>query len=163
MIDKKFIFVCGLHRSGTSLLYKVLKEQHGISGLSNTNVIEDEGQHLQSVYEPAKIYGGPGKFGFNEESFLTDTSSLITPQNKEKLFKEWSRFWDLNSDFLLEKSPPNLVRTLFLQEMFPNTYFIIITRHPIATSIATKKWSKTSYYSLIKHWVVCHNEFIYET
>ena len=27
MQEKKFIFISGLHRSGTSLLYKILKEQ----------------------------------------------------------------------------------------------------------------------------------------
>ena len=44
--------------------------------------------------------------------------------------------------------------------MFPKSYFINITRHPIATSLATQKWSKTSLDSLINHWIVCHK--IYE-
>ena len=29
-------------------------------------------------------------------------------EQKEKLFKEWSKHWDLNKKFLIEKSPPNL-------------------------------------------------------
>ncbi|MBT5614712.1 MAG: sulfotransferase [Flavobacteriales bacterium] len=160
-MDKhKFIFICGLHRSGTSLLFKILKEQENISGHENTGVIEDEGQHFQSVYNPANKYGGPGKFGFNTDAYLNENSKLITKHNKEKLFKEWSKHWDLNKEFLIEKSPPNLVRTLFLQAMFPNSFFITILRHPIATSLATKKWSKTSHYSLIKHWIVCHNQYL---
>ena len=156
----KFIFICGLHRSGTSLLYKILKEQKNISGHENTGVIEDEGQHFQSVFNPANKYGGPGKFGFNTESYLDENSKLITKKNKEKLYREWSKHWDLNKEFLIEKSPPNLVRTLFLQAMFPNSFFITILRHPIATSLATKKWSKTSHYSLINHWLVCHNQYL---
>jgi hypothetical protein len=156
----KFIFICGLHRSGTSLLYKILKEQKNISGFENTNAIENEGQHLQSVFNAAIKHGGPGKFGFDKNSFLNETSELVRIENKNKLFSEWSNYWDLSKEYLIEKSPPNLIRTLFLQTMFPNSYFITIYRHPIATSLATKKWSKTSHYSLIKHWVVCHNQYL---
>ena len=156
MEDKKFIFISGLHRSGTSLFYKILNEQENFSGLTNTNEIEDEGQFVQSVYLPAYKFGGVGKFGFNEESQLNETSILINEKNRQKLFKEWSRFWNTEKKYLVEKSPPNIIRTRFLQEMFPNSYFINITRHPIATSLATKKWSKTSLDSLIDHWIVCH-------
>jgi len=156
----KFVFICGLHRSGTSLLYKILKEQKGISGMENTKVPEDEGQHLQSIFLPAKAYGGPGEFGFNKDSFLNEKSNLITKENKERLFQEWAKYWELDNEFLIEKSPPNLIRTLFLQAMFPNSYFITIYRHPIATSLATKKWSKTSHHSLINHWLICHQQYL---
>ena len=158
MNTHKYIFICGLHRSGTSLLYKILKQQEQISGMSETKAPEDEGQHLQSVFLPAKSFGGPGRFGFNKASFLDEESKLINESNKNKLFNEWSKFWDLEKEYLIEKSPPNLVRTKFLQEMFPESYFIILLRHPIATSLATKKWSKTSHYSLVKHWITCHDQ-----
>jgi len=160
MQQHKFIFICGLHRSGTSLLYKILKNQKTISGFKNTTAIEDEGQHLQSVFNAANKHGGPGKFGFDKDSFLNEKSEIIKKENKDKLFSEWSKYWDLSKEYLIEKSPPNLVRTLFLQAMFPNSYFITIYRHPAATSLATKKWSKTSHYSLIKHWLVCHNQYL---
>ena len=159
-MNHKFIFICGLHRSGTSLLYKILKKQSNISGFSNTSAIEDEGQHLQSVFNAANKYGGPGKFGFNKDSYLNEKSSLINESNRRRLFKEWSQYWDLSKEYLIEKSPPNLVRTRFLQALFPNSYFITILRHPIATSIATKKWSKSSYSSLLDHWIVCHKKYI---
>ncbi|SVC78344.1 uncharacterized protein METZ01_LOCUS331198 [marine metagenome] len=156
----KFVFICGLHRSGTSLLYNILRNQNEISGMENTNVPEDEGQHLQNIFLPANAFGGPGKFGFNKESYLDDKSALINDENKEKLFQDWAEYWDLEKDYLIEKSPPNLVRTLFLQAMFPNSYFITIFRHPVATSLATKKWSKTTHHSLVKHWLVCHNQYL---
>ena len=160
MNNRKIIFLCGLHRSGTSLLYKILKQQQSISGHENTNVVEDEGQHIQTIYPIALKFGGPGKFGFHKESSLDETSELITKENSEKLFNEWSKYWDLNKEFLVEKSPPNLLKTRFLQALFPNSYFIVIIRHPIATSLATQKWSKTSRYNLIEHWITCHKRFI---
>lgn len=156
MENKIFIFISGLHRSGTSLFYKILDTQENFSALTNTNEIEDEGQFVQSVYLPAYNYGGVGRFGFNKESQLNETSILINDKNRNKLFKEWSKYWNIEKKYLVEKSPPNILKSRFLQEMFPNSYFINITRHPIATSLATKKWSKTSLDSLIDHWIVCH-------
>ena len=111
MQEKKFIFISGLHRSGTSLLYKILKEQDEISGLSKTNELEDEGQHVQTVYKPAYEFGGVGKFGFDIKAPLDENSELINEINRKKLFNEWSRFWDLEKNILLEKSPPNIIRT----------------------------------------------------
>lgn len=155
-MDNKFIFISGLHRSGTSILHEILKVQQNISGFNNTGVPEDEGQHLQSVFPTAKFYGGPGKFALNNDAHLTENSELITDKNKQKLFNEWEKYWDLNSKLLIEKSPPNLIKTRFLQEMFPNSYFITIIRHPIAVSYATKKWSGQSKQALLNHWVKAH-------
>jgi len=122
-------------------------------------VPEDEGQHLQSVYLPAKAYGGPGKFGFNPEAHLIENSVLINGANRRKLFCEWKKYWDLEKPVLLEKSPPNLVRARFLQQMFPNSYFVIMMRHPVAVAYATQKWTNSSITCLIEHWLVCHETF----
>ena len=155
----KFIFLCGLHRSGTSPLFRLLREHPDISGFRDTGVPEDEGQHLQTVFPAAKVYGGPGRFGFNPDAHLTEDSDLVTPENRQQLFKEWSRYWDLNKQCLLEKSPPSLIRTRFLQAIFPNSYFIVIYRHPVAVSLATWKWTPTSLESLMEHWLHCHSFF----
>tara|TARA_B100001115_G_scaffold132394_1_gene100112 strand:- start:3362 stop:4120 length:759 start_codon:yes stop_codon:yes gene_type:complete len=154
-----FVFVNGLHRSGTSILYRVLSTQSNFSGFSETGVPEDEGQHLQSVYKTAKHYGGPGRFGFDKRSYLTEVSSLISDKSRQKLFDEWSQYWDLSKQFLVEKSPPNIIRTRFLQAMYSNASFVTILRDPIAVSFATQKWSKTSLDSLFKHWLVCNQQY----
>ena len=162
----KFIFVCGLHRSGTSILHRCLSEHPSVSGFTDTGAWEDEGQHLQSLYPPAKFYGGPGVFAFNKDAHLTETSPLICEENRNKLFSEWRKYWDLEKPFLLEKSPPNLVGSRFLQKMFPKSYFIMVMRHPVAVSYATHKFvggsgRGSSTYSLINHWLRCH-EIFYE-
>jgi hypothetical protein len=156
MLNHKFVFIGGLHRSGTSILHECLREHPFASGFRHTGVPEDEGQHLQSVYPPAKDFGGPGKFGFYPEAYLAESAPLITNANREKLFSEWKQHWDLAKPVLLEKSPPNLIRMRFLQAMFPGCYFIMMVRHPIAVSYATQKWSETSLHSLFKHWLLCH-------
>ncbi|MFP4123919.1 MAG: sulfotransferase family protein [Coleofasciculus sp.] len=159
MPNHKFLFIGGLHRSGTSLLAQTLSKHPQISGFDNTGAMEDEGQWLQSVYSPAKVYGGPGRFCFNPSSFLDEASDLVSPENAQMLWQQWQPYWDLNQPVLLEKSPPNLVRSRFLQAMFPNSWFIMVLRHPIPVSYATQKWSQTSIYSLIEHWLIGHERF----
>jgi hypothetical protein len=154
-----FIFLCGLHRSGTTPLFRILREHPQISGFRNTGVPEDEGQHLQGIYPPARAFGGPGWFGFDPAAHLTNDSELVTLNNKQALFEQWSKHWDLSREYLLEKSPPNLIRARFLQAFFPSSYFIVILRHPIAVSMATLKWSRSSLDSLLEHWVHCHRLF----
>jgi hypothetical protein len=131
-----------------------------VSGFQNTGAPEDEGQHLQTVYPPASEFGGPGRFGFDERSFMSESHSLASTSNAGKLFSEWGERWDLRRDYLIEKSPPNLVRARFLQAIFPRSMFIMITRHPIAVAYATQKWSGTSITSLIEHWLLCHERFL---
>jgi hypothetical protein len=157
MIEKNFIFLAGLHRSGTSLLHEIIKNHPNISGFNNTGVPEDEGQHLQSVYKTAKEFGGPGRFAFNSESYMDENHLLATDKNAILLFEQWNKKLDTSKDYFIEKSPPNIVRTRFFQKLFPNSQFIIILRDPIAVSYATQKMCKNcNIDSLIEHYCVAY-------
>jgi hypothetical protein len=134
-----------------------LREHPEMSGFRDTGAPEDEGQHLQSVMPKAYRHGGPARFGFSNAMHMDESSSLVTTANRRRLFEEWSRYWDVRRVNLLEKSPPNLIRSRFLQAMFPNTSFIFLMRHPIAVTYATKKWKPRMRLSrFIEHWLVCH-------
>ncbi len=154
--NKKFLFIGGLHRSGTSILHRLLREHPQTSGFDNTGVMEDEGQHLQSVFASAHHYGGPGRFAFNEAAHLTEQSELINQANRDKLLREWGAYYDFSKDVLLEKSPPNLVRSRFFRELFPSARFVFIVRHPIAVTLATEKWSNSSLLEGFQHWQQAH-------
>ena len=151
MINKSFIFIAGHHRSGTSLLHQILREHPLISGFSNTGVPEDEGQHLQTVYDSAKAYGGPGKYIFDPNSRMTENHFLATDLSAQTILRQWEKYYDTSREHYIEKSPPNLIRTRFLQKLFPNSKFVIVLRHPLAVSLATQKWSKTSIESILEH------------
>lgn len=155
----RLVFVGGLHRSGTTLLAELLAEHPDASGLRETGVPADEGQHLQDVVPPARVFGGPGRFGFASEAHLTEASPLATPASAERMLAAWAPYWDLSRSLLVEKSPPNLLRCRFLQALFPSASFLVILRHPIAVSLATRKWSRSSVPSLLRHWIVCHRRF----
>ncbi|HZT84207.1 MAG TPA: sulfotransferase [Gaiellaceae bacterium] len=160
MEGHELVFLAGLHRSGTTLLARLLAAHPEVSGFSGTGVPADEGQHLQSVYPVAATYGGPGRFGFAPESHLTEESPLASEESARTLFGEWSQHWDLSRRFLLEKSPPNLLKTRFLQALFPCSAFVVIVRHPIPVSIPTARWRGTRRYDrMFEHWLRCHALF----
>jgi hypothetical protein len=157
----KYVFVCGLARSGTSVIARNIGRLHNCTGLKDTGVLEDEGQFLQDVYPTAGDCGGDGRFGFDPRMHLTETSSLLTPENVDKLRKSWQPYWDTSKTIYLEKTPGNLLKTRFLQAAFPNSYFVVIRRHPVPVSIAIQKWkvNVTSLYNLFEHWLQCYNLF----
>lgn len=153
----RLVFVGGLHRSGTTLLSDCLAEHPLVSGLTGTGVPRDEGQHAQDVVPTARAHGGPGKFAFDPHAaYLTEESPLATPQNARRILDAWAPYWDLTRPVLMEKSPPNLIRTRFLQALYPGAWFVIIVRHPVAVALATQKWSKTGVGDLLGHWVMAH-------
>jgi len=155
----KYVFVCGLQRSGTSVLARNISRFENCTAFKNTGVIEDEGQYLQNVYPTDHEFGGVGRFGFHPRAHLTEDSPLLTPDNINRLRDSWHAFWDPNKAICLEKTPGNLIMTRFLQAVFDDSYFIVITRHPVAVSMASQKWSFTSLHSLFAHWLRCHGIF----
>jgi sulfotransferase family protein len=155
----KYVFVCGLQRSGTSVLARNIARLENCTSFKNTGVFQDEGQYLQDVYPADNEYGSTGKFGFDPRAHLTETSALLTPANIAKLRRSWHSHWDKDKSICVEKTPGNLIMTRFLQAAFPNAYFIVIRRHPVAVSMATQKWSLSSLHSLFEHWLGCHDLF----
>ena len=155
--NKRFLFIGGLHRSGTSILHRLLCEHPMTSGFHDTGVPEDEGQHLQTVFSPAHEYGGPGEFAFHPDAHLTEDSSLISPENRDRLLMEWGAYYDLDKPVWLEKSPPNLIRSRFFRAIFPGSRFLFIVRHPIAVSLATEKWSDRTINERLLHWNMAYS------
>ena len=170
--DHRLLFVGGLHRSGTTPVARWIAQHPEVSAFQDTGVWADEGQHLQDVYRPATSYGGPGRFAFDSGAHLTEMSPLVSDESRRRIWTAWGAHWDLAKPVLLEKSPPNLIRTRFLQALFPDrSYFLVVVRHPIAVAYATKKWNRiggglrganppSSLGALLRHWVEAHECFL---
>jgi hypothetical protein len=151
-----FVFIGGMPRSGTSALYQLIGSHPDISRLTNTNVIEDEGQWLQDVYPTGPELGGPGRLGLNPLAHLTEDSPLLASA-RERLLKAWMPYWDMSKPMLCEKSPPNITRSRFLQTVFPESCFIFLSRHPVAYSLAIRKWDyRIAVSTTIRNWLACY-------
>jgi hypothetical protein len=149
-----------------------------VSAFQATGVPQDEGQHLQDVYPTAADLGGPGRFAFGEAGHLTESSPRVSAATGSRLWTAWAPYWDLAKPVLLEKSPPNLTKTRFLQALFPHeSYFLVVIRHPIAVAYATRRWTRrfgwippqasrrsphlqAGLHTLLQHWVVAHERFL---
>jgi len=159
----RHVFVGGLHRSGTSLVHRLLRAHPDVAGLQHTGVWEDEGQHLQQVLPTGRALGGPGRFGFAEGAHLTEASPLATDATRAALLTAWKPHWDSARPTAVEKSPPNLLRFRLLQALFPDAAFVAVVRHPLAVAEATRRmrWVRRlrSTRSVVAHWAFCMDRF----
>jgi hypothetical protein len=146
------VFVCGLHRSGTTMLTDAIASHPEVACFKNTMAIAQEGQFLQNILPTGQNFGGAGRFAFDPRSHMTEHSPFATQANAAAIAAQWAQYHQADRRWLVEKSPPNLLRTRLLQSLFPTAHFIIVTRHPIAVAMATQKWTHTSPFSLIAHW-----------
>lgn len=155
-IGRIHVFIGGLHRSGTSILNRIMQTHTLVTGFSGTGASEDEGQHLQTVIPHDGEFGGPGTFCFDHRARLTEHDLARYESGILRIMEAWERHWDDARPVRVEKSPPNLIRSRFLQAAFPESRFVFIVRHPLVVSMATQKWSEASPEALVAHWMAGH-------
>ncbi|MFS4439039.1 sulfotransferase family protein [Paracoccaceae bacterium GXU_MW_L88] len=145
----RYLFIGGLHRSGTTLIEHYIHAHYDVACLRAT-VPESEGQHLQSVFPTGERFGGAGEFAFDPRAqfALPDDPETV----RSEIMAEWSQFIVGDSDLLVEKSPPNLVRIPWLRHVFPGCQILIVTRDPRAVAGATMKWNAAGRERLLHHW-----------
>jgi len=162
-VSPRYVFVGGLHGSGTSLVHRWLRSHPQITGFADTGVSEDEGQHLQDLLPTARSLGGLGRFGFAPGAHLTESSPLACSGSAERLLNSWESHWDAALPVRLEKSPPNLLRFRLLQELFPGALCVAVLRHPLAVAESTRGKRRRNRLrprrGLVEHWLHCHELF----
>lgn len=157
-MSHRFVFVGGLHRSGASLLTKLIAQHPDVSGMFNTGARKDEGQYLQDIWPCDSDLGGAGRFAFDHRAHRqAQEQSATVSHMRDRLLRSWGPHWDMARPVLVEKSPSNCLASRHLQSIFEDSAFVFITRHPIANALATREWCQTSLFALIEHWLHAHS------
>ncbi len=152
----RYLFVGGLHRSGTSLAAEELARHPKIAAIEGAPVPENEGVYLQGAIPHTAGMGRPGRFAEDPAMHLIEGGSFDTLAVRERLAADWAPWFPPDAPWRLEKSPVNLLRARLYQQLFPTTQFVFVVRHPLAVGRATAKWSDRSEAALIAHWVRAH-------
>ncbi len=166
----RYVFVGGLHRSGTTLVAGLLASGRGATGLVDTGVTENEGHHLHDVTPSAIDHGGPGRFAFDPALRRGRSSDPAT--DRRRLEAAWDRYWaDGDAPVRIEKSPQHLLELPFLDSVFPDGHQVVVLRHPLTVALATRKWTRPgppklrrlaprlSLERLVGHWLHAHHLF----
>ncbi len=128
----KWIFIVGCYNSGTTLLARILEQHPQIAGLPS------EGQFLTDQLVTPVAEGFPRLWVEKEEIFRFDSNEKRDIVQKIK--EDWQgNITKPSAEFILEKSPPNTGRMLWLQENFPNSFFIHIVRNGYAVALGIEK------------------------
>jgi len=154
------LFIGGVHKSGTTLLKQIVSTSGDVSVFEGTGVPCNEGQYLQNRIKP-DIYLGELLFGFSEEAYLTEDDSHLLGGVGEDIMRDWQGYWNHKKRIWVEKSPPNIVRTRFLQHIFPHSKFLMMIRDPRTLFMASRKnmpWTRAE--DFIEHWDRVYTAFI---
>ncbi|EMR74859.1 Sulfotransferase family [Thermoplasmatales archaeon SCGC AB-540-F20] len=152
------VFILGLHRSGTSIFYKMLTETNCFNAVTtyhlikfnellhnHINKIEEKSKkdltnYLNKIQKDRKIDCLKISADFAEEyGFLlaSQTSKSIITKKNLYLFNTLGKkiqFISENNKPLLLKNPIDFPNFIFIKKHFPNAKFIFIHRHPFKVS-----------------------------
>ncbi len=157
----RYIFVAGLHRTGTSLLGQMLGQHKQIAPITGAPVPENEGCFLQGAIPHTAHHGIPGHYATDPAQHLIEGCPFDTLATRQRMEADWQQWFEDTDDrqtdqrgldqWRLEKSPVNLIRMRLYQQLFPLSQFVIILRHPEAMAAALAKWSNRSAKDLIDY------------
>jgi hypothetical protein len=147
----RFVFVAGLHRTGTSLLARILGAHPAVGGIEGAPVPENEGCYLQGGIPHTACDGRPGHYATDPRQHHTEGSRWNTLETQQRMLSDWSPWLDRGKPWWLEKSPVNLTRMRLYQQLFPTSQFIVILRHPEMMAAALEKWVDHEPHALIRY------------
>ena len=137
-IPKKWLFIIGCYRSGTTLLKNLLSYHPKISSLPEEGVLFT--QYLSR----------PEEFGWTYMWLKCKDKIQITrkkePEIALKIIKDWSPWFNSNSEIFLEKSIANILRIGWLEENFQPAFFIGIVRNGLAVAESIRRKAQPSKY-----------------
>lgn len=156
----RYLFLGGLHRSGTSLLARMIGAHPSVAAISGAPVPENEGCYLQGAIPHTARHGQPMRFATDPAQHLTEGHPLDRLETRLRLEADWAPWFDPDRPWRIEKSPVNLTRMRLYQQLFPLSQFVVILRHPEAVAAAVAKWIDDPAPALIDHWLAAQAQML---
>ncbi len=153
----RYVFVGGLHRSGTSLVARLLAEHPQVAAISDAPVPENEGVYLQGAIPHTALHGRPLDFATDPAQHLVEGCRHDTLATRIRLEADWAPWFDPARPWRVEKSPVNLTRARLYQQLFPLAQFVMVVRHPQAVAAAMAKWTDRPAGDIIDIWLDAHD------
>ncbi len=142
--ESGWLFILGVNNSGTTLLANVLESHPDMRGL------EREGQHLSRALPVASDYGISGLWTQRPDLFRWTEENDATPAVRATF--DWARHYAPGRGMLIEKSPPNTIRSRWLQANFRPSQFLATTRSPYAQCEGAHRRAGHPIDVAAKHW-----------
>ncbi len=139
-----WIFILGVNNSGTTVLTRLLQQHPEIRGLPR------EGQILSNAF-PRPRYNGVGRL-WSLRPDLFHWTEAHDPAPAARVRYDWLPHFPRGRGFLLEKSPPNTLRSRWLQRYFAPAHFLGIVRSPYATCEGIRRRSGCDLADAARHW-----------
>lgn len=156
MSQHRYVFVGGLHRSGTSLVARLIGELPGVSAINSAPVPENEGVYLQGAIPHTAQHGIPMHFAADPAQHHIEGSHFDRLETQMRLDRDWAPYFS-DAPWRVEKSPVNLTRMRLYQQLFPLSQFVVVMRHPEAVAAATSKWVDMEHGAMMDHWLDAHD------
>lgn len=156
MTGHRYVFVGGLHRSGTSLVTRLLARHPQVAAISGAPVPENEGVYLQGAIPHTAQHGRPLHFATDPAQHLVEGCRYDMLDTRLRLEADWAPWFDPTRPWRVEKSPVNLTRARLYQQLFPLAQFVMVLRHPQAVAAAMAKWTDAPPSQIVEHWLEAH-------
>jgi hypothetical protein len=143
-----WLFVLGCNNSGTTLLVEILQSHPMIRSLPK------EGQRITRAIPNSAPLGIGRVFTQRMDLFRrveTDDGDAVP-----RLRYDWAYFADPRPGIRLEKSPPNTLRSRWLQRYFAPARFVVLVRNPYAVCEGIARRRGHSIEEAAEHWRRVH-------
>jgi hypothetical protein len=145
---KTWAFMLGTNNSGTTLFQRIMEAHPHVGSLGT------EGQYCTKALDTPESLGIPRIWTRELDAFRWTEADA--PETALRAAYDWLAIYPSEARVLFEKSPPNTIRSRWLQAHFPNARFIVTYRHPYAVCEGMRRRGDYSIRDAAHHWTTAN-------
>jgi len=148
LAESRWLFILGVNNSGTTLLERIVALHPAMRALPK------EGQRLTQALPRPRDFDLHRLWTQRVDAFRWTEAHDAAPALRAMY--DWSPHFGTGRGWLVEKSPPNTVRSRWLQMNFQPASFIVVTRNPYAVCEGIRRRTGCTIEQAAAHWAAAH-------